>query len=389
MPVARVLFAVLLFSTAAFAQQIDSRGPRSPQAGAERGGRRFQTPLPASPARLSAIHVNVGAWRGVGPVVKGLKLVETSPDGKSRETAIGPAGGEWKKPVELKADVELVGISGKSGSILDSLRFHFSDGSQSESFGGSGGDNEFRYLLKKKDGKFIGAVGGFHGRADDAAILAIGLSLATRDGIAPALDLPDQLTLTIRGDFDPKLTETVGKLAALYYECYPVLLAKFDDPARPASRHITLNFRRLGSGVPAFCTGSEITINSDYLKRRPDDLGMLTHELTHAVQQYPPNDAGWLTEGIADYSRHLYGPKVQPGWKLPERFGEKSNYKQGYGVTARFLVWLEAKHPGSVDKLHRRMQARKYEPLYLKELTGKTLDELWAACVAELSAKPN
>ncbi len=74
---------------------------------------------------------------------------------------------------------------------------------------------------------------------------------------------------------------------------------KFQPPAR-----ITLVFKKT-LNVPAYCSGGTITINGEWIAQRPDDLGMVIHELSHAIQQYPRNeiDAGWLTEGISDYIR--------------------------------------------------------------------------------------
>src|SRR5436189_2063268 len=57
------------------------------------------------------------------------------------------------------------------------------------------------------------------------------------------------------------------------------------------------------------CALPILTVGVDWLKKNPDDIGMLAHELTHAVQAYPKADPGWLTEGIADYARQLYGPQ--------------------------------------------------------------------------------
>lgn len=198
-----------------------------------------------------------------------------------------------------------------------------------------------------------------------------------------------KLVLTIEGDVDAALAPTVGRFTTLFYESYPKLLARFDDPEKPASRNIRIAFdRNLKS--PAHCVGDRITVGVDWITKHPDDVGLLTHELTHAVQHYPKSDPGWLTEGIADYARHLYGPAVQPGWKLPAKLSEKQSYTNSYNVTARFLVWLDEKHPGSVDKLHRRMQRREFEMDDFKTFTGSDVDALWKQCVAELSAaKPD
>jgi hypothetical protein len=136
--------------------------------------------------------------------------------------------------------------------------------------------------------------------------------------------------------------------------------------------------------VPAECSGDKIAVSADWLRNHPDDLGLFTHELTHVVQSYPDSNPGWLTEGLADYARYLYGPQEQPGWTLPRRLSPKQSYKDGYGTTARFLLWLDNRHPGIVDKLNRRMQEREFKVADFKTLTDLDIDALWGTCVAEL-----
>lgn len=195
-----------------------------------------------------------------------------------------------------------------------------------------------------------------------------------------------QISLTITGPVTPELAPVAGQMATLFYESYPKLIERFDNPARPAARQIRLVFEK-GLKVPAYCNGREVHVSVEWLTRHPEDIGMLTHELTHAVQAYPRMEPSWLTEGIADYTRLVMGPKVQPGWALPARLTEKQSYRDSYRVTARFLQWLDEKHPGTVDKLHRLMQEGQFKLEAFQTLTGKTADELWAACVKDLAEK--
>ena len=194
----------------------------------------------------------------------------------------------------------------------------------------------------------------------------------------------ESLSLTIRGDVPPALAPTVGKLTTLFYECYPKLLKRFDNPKKPASRLITIIFKRK-MPVPAYCQGSEISVSIDWLLDHPDDIGLLTHELTHAVQAYTGATPGWLVEGIADYARSLYGPKETGGWSLPSRLNEKNSYKDSYRVTAKFLVWLDMKHPKLVDQLHRSLQDRTFQLDDFKTHTGQTIDVLWEQFLQDLA----
>ena len=85
-------------------------------------------------------------------------------------------------------------------------------------------------------------------------------------------------------------------------------------------------------------------------KKEPNDFGMVIHELTHIVQDYKGGGEGWLTEAIADYIRDRHFEKQG---RAPAFDPEKSSYRQGYGIAAAFLIWLEeTKHPGLVRKLN-------------------------------------
>ncbi len=192
-----------------------------------------------------------------------------------------------------------------------------------------------------------------------------------------------ELTLVLEGPVDAEFAPIAGQLTALFYECYPKLLTRFEHPTRKAPRKIRLIFDPK-LDIPAHCSGDRVTVGIKWLKAHPDDIGLLTHELTHTVQAYPDSNPGWLTEGIADFARKVYGPEKQPGWNFPARLSSQQSYTNSYGVTARFLVWIDTKHPGTVDTLHRRMQDREFRLEDFKTATGKTVDELWRECVEEL-----
>lgn len=196
----------------------------------------------------------------------------------------------------------------------------------------------------------------------------------------------EPLKLTIEGDMSADLAPVAGKLTELFYQCYPRLIERFENPSKAAPRHIRIIFDSKLK-IPAHCSGNRVTVGVDWLTKHPNDFALLTHELTHAVQGYPNGNPGWITEGIADYARHLFGPKVQQGWALPARFTDRQNYKDSYRTAGKFFLWLDEKHPGTVDKIHRSMQDRSYEVSLFKKLTDKTVDELWKDCVEDLKQK--
>jgi len=98
----------------------------------------------------------------------------------------------------------------------------------------------------------------------------------------------------------------------------------------------------------------------------------------HVVQAYKRHVPGWVTEGIADYVRYKFGVDNEgAGWKLPA-FSPVHSYRDSYRITARFFNWIEENiKKGFVVALDSRARAGQYNAAVWKEITGKTLDELW------------
>lgn len=112
---------------------------------------------------------------------------------------------------------------------------------------------------------------------------------------------------------------------------------------------------------------------------------MLSHEMTHAIQDYPaaPRDAGWLVEGIADYVRSWH---YEPELDRPRLDPAKAHYGDGYGTSAAFLAWLVARHDRrTVLSLDAALRASKYQPELFETITGAELDELWLRFKADRS----
>jgi hypothetical protein len=94
-------------------------------------------------------------------------ILERHPPCSRREGALrdtvtfGGNGGDWQSPHTVPQGVALVGISGRSGTLVDSIRSHFSDGSQTPLYGGGGSDYES--FLPHQNGRYDGAAIGFYG----------------------------------------------------------------------------------------------------------------------------------------------------------------------------------------------------------------------------------
>jgi len=68
-------------------------------------------------------------------VVQALQIVVEDSIGQLQEFTLGNTDAEWEASVEVPERVELVGFSEASGWWIDQIRFHFSDGSASDTFG--------------------------------------------------------------------------------------------------------------------------------------------------------------------------------------------------------------------------------------------------------------
>lgn len=224
-----------------------------------------------------------------------------------------------------------------------------------------------------------------------ALLAALAGRLDAQDAAPEEKPEPQPVSVSVEGEIGPEDAPAAGRLTTEFFRCYPSLIERFERPDRPAPRHVTIVFKQQ-LRVPAYCTGDEITVGGAYLRSNPDDIALLTHELTHAVQQYPRagngfDKPGWLVEGIADYARKVYGPERQPSWRLPERLSSRNNYDDGYRVSARFLEWLDERTPGAVDKLHAALSRGEYKESLFEEVAGKPVADLWTECVAALSAE--
>jgi hypothetical protein len=142
------------------------------------------------------------------------------------------------------------------------------------------------------------------------------------------------------------------------------------DPPLPA---VTIEVEP-GGEVPGVTNGTTIVLGERWFAAHPDDVGCVLHELTHAFMWAPGSDEDtiWLIEGIADYVRDAMGHEA--AWTRP--YHEPGSVRSGYQTTAHFLLWLEARRPGSVAGLSRRLGAGTYDEAAFGELTEYPLEDL-------------
>lgn len=170
---------------------------------------------------------------------------------------------------------------------------------------------------------------------------------------------------------------TKQRMTDAFFAVYPQEARRFNPKTR---REVTFFINPAYTGVAATDNGL-VDYNPQWLRDHPEDIDVMTHEVMHIVQTYPPDSApGWLTEGIADYARYVFGVNnLKGGWQLLD-YKAGQRYTNSCRVMARFLAWAEQHgHPRLVNALDAAARTRTYTPEIWRQQTGQTLDELWAA----------
>jgi len=199
-------------------------------------------------------------------------------------------------------------------------------------------------------------------------------------GDAPRISTKDSITrgqytlifINEQPDFD---TVTKRRMIDAFFTVYPQEANRFNPKTL---NKVEFFIDPTYTGVAE--TGDGIArYNPKWLKKNPEDIDVVTHEVMHIVQDYRGENPGWLTEGIADYVRYVYGVNnTGSHWTLPD-YRSTQSYTNAYRITARFLLWVEKnKNPQAVDKLDQALRTETYHPDLWVKLTGKTVDELWS-----------
>jgi len=185
----------------------------------------------------------------------------------------------------------------------------------------------------------------------------------------------DEYTVVFQNE-DPNFNPDVKDgLIKTFFLVYPKMVEVFNPKAL---KSLEIKIDTAYTGV-AYASNGKITISSEWLRKKPEDLDVITHEVMHIVQSYPNNSGpGWLTEGIADYVRYKYGNyNKSAGWSLPE-YNSTNHYTQSYRVTARFLLWATQQYDEDfVIKMNKHLREKTYTSDLWIKYTDKTLDELW------------
>ena len=197
----------------------------------------------------------------------------------------------------------------------------------------------------------------------------------------------DLSALSAADQADAQVQKFVTRAQAVAQDNFiPIHQLLYPGAPLPDTLSVTLHVIHQPDGI-AWTAGGVVTLNLTWFLAHPDDLGAVYHEMVHIVQAYPGNpDAGWLTEGIADWARNfVYEHKTLADFAA----AGLGSYHDGYKPAARFLEWLRLnKRASIVTDLNARLHAGKYDAAQVwNELAGASLDELWSQYSAALQPK--
>ena len=218
----------------------------------------------------------------------------------------------------------------------------------------------------------------------DAAAPVVPVAAAPR----PAPKGPVKYQIAIDYSETPELKEWVEtKLRPTLDKWYPLIVAALPSEDFVAPQRFTVTFKAQMNGV-AYTNGTSVVCAGPWFKENLDGeaVGAVVHELVHVVQQiHNRHSPGWLIEGSADYIRWF---QYEPESKRPRPDPRRAKLTDGYRTTAAFLNYLSGKYDKSiVTKLNAAMREGNYTDQTFKEITGKSLDDLWQEYVATLKKR--
>ncbi|MCF3107388.1 basic secretory family protein [Niabella sp. CC-SYL272] len=202
-------------------------------------------------------------------------------------------------------------------------------------------------------------------------------SIGKKAGADPLADTIRQKGITLIVEDRSEGMDNLQKqgLIRTFFTNYPRFIKTFNPKA---TRTILFRIDSGYTGVAyADAKLGMVCYGADYMKKHPKDMDVVTHEVMHVIQNYP-SGPGWVTEGIADYVRHVYGVNnAATGWALRSpRPGE--SYTNGYGTAARLFAWIERRvQKGTVKKLNAAMRSGTYTDNFWIKETGKSIEQLW------------
>jgi hypothetical protein len=181
----------------------------------------------------------------------------------------------------------------------------------------------------------------------------------------------------------PEVAAWAAEAKKLCETWHDIIFERLNPTGTPPGRTVTIVFKGPSMRGIAYTHAPEstITMSAAWVKKHPDDLGMVIHELTHVVQNYPRSKSSnpfWVVEGIADYVRYY---EFEPERRTPIDWNK--TYRDGYGIASALLDWIErTRDPHLMEKLNARLALGEYTDGLFADCTGVPLAQLWEEFLA-------
>ncbi len=146
------------------------------------------------------------------------------------------------------------------------------------------------------------------------------------------------------------MAENLNQWAQATFDEYKAKIA-----ALMGVRVTDVNFKvaQTGNGV-AETSGNTITLDPDWFKKHPNDVGAIIHETVHAFLGSDSSGDKWH-EGLGEYVRSKLGFPASSGYHAEER---------------DFFLWLDKQRPGSVRRLTQEMADGSYKGADFQAIVG-------------------
>jgi Peptidase of plants and bacteria len=268
---------------------------------------------------------------------------------------------------------------------------------------------KFRYVLFEclptQDDDAFGNT--FYSEIDviDADALEVAEIATESEAVTKTFDVEGgKYQITINASGAPDLADWGFKeLAPVLQEWYPKLIAMLPSEGFAPSTKVSIKIEeRLRDGIPAWASGSRISLNGAWFKKnlKGEAIGAVVHETVHVLQRGNPGSRrganaspfpGWLVEGIPDYIRFFKFEPQNHGaddiWLKRQNIGGL-RYDKSYRISANFLEWVSGKYdPEIVVKLNAAGRLGSYTEQLWKDCTAKSLQDLGDEWLAEKTQK--
>lgn len=171
-------------------------------------------------------------------------------------------------------------------------------------------------------------------------------------------------------DLDGWLTDTVEPFVRIWWpKMFLLLVGSGYQPTQQITFFVDPDYDGLAE---ASIGENRVRIRASYARENPHDLGMVLHESVHILEGYVKPVPGWITEGVADWSREYILHD-----RAPEPIRPSQTYTAGYSQGSFFIQWMADLKDDAT--FVRRLNVAAHEgtaEAFIQKMTGKSIAQL-------------